>query len=414
MRRMRMMAAVVAVLGSLLAMPAEPAFAAPPQATFAYALTTTNRLLLFNVNTPGNILRNVPISGLQGADQLFGIDVRPATGALYGLGTSGIVYVINPVTGAAVSAVQAGFTTGGGIEGFGMDFNPVVDLVRAVGEGGGNLRVNPTTGAVLADSFLSYAGTDPHVGITPRISALGYTNNFVGATQTTLYDIDTTLDILAIQDPPNAGTLQTVGALGISAVSPVGLDIVTVGGVNTAYASLNTGAASTGFYTINLSNGAATLAGTIGGGATVRDIAIATAEAVCTVPVGTPGVIFAAPGAAATFGTEGPDVICGTAGADMIAGLGGDDLILGLGGNDKLGGGGANDTMYGGDGEDQLAGAEGEDILIGGAGNDDISGANGNDTLLGNVGTDRLLGGDGTDLCNAGGNVGDLVLFCEP
>lgn len=414
MRRMRKMAVVLAVLGALLAMPAEPAFAAPPQATFTYALTTTNRLLLFNTNTPGNILRNVTITGLQAGDALFGIDVRPATGALYGLGTSGMIYVINPVSGVATPVVQGGFSTGGGNEGFGMDFNPMVDLVRAVGEGSGNIRVNPTTGAVVGDSSLSYAGIDPNAGATPQVSALGYSNNVAGATQTTLYDIDRNLDILVIQNPPNAGTLHTVGPLGVNAVAPVGLDIVTVGGVNTAYATLNTGAPSTGFYTIDLTTGAATLVGAIGGGATVRDLAMATAEAACTVPVGTPGVIFAAPGGAATLGTAGPDVICGTPGADLIAGLGGDDLILGLGGNDRLSGDGANDTIYGGGGDDQLTGGDGGDTLLGGAGNDDLTGGAGNDTLLGNVGTDRLTGDGGTDLCNAGGNAGDLTASCEP
>lgn len=38
--------------------------------------------------------------GLKARDRLVGIDVRPATGKLYGLGKSGQLYTINPDTGA--------------------------------------------------------------------------------------------------------------------------------------------------------------------------------------------------------------------------------------------------------------------------------------------------------------------------
>jgi len=42
---------------------------------------------------------------------------------------------------------------------------------------------------------------------------------------TVLYDIDSGVDALLIQNPPNGGTLNTVGALGINATDEVGFDI---------------------------------------------------------------------------------------------------------------------------------------------------------------------------------------------
>ena len=101
---------------------------------------------------------------------------------------------------------------------------------------------------------------------------VAYTNNFAGATTTTLYGIDSNLDILTIQNPPNNGTLNTIGPLGFDTSGSVGFDIATAG---TAFASLSVSGLA-GLFTINLATGAATPVGSIGTGATaIRDIAIA-------------------------------------------------------------------------------------------------------------------------------------------
>src|SRR5205085_361112 len=162
---------------------------------------------------------------------------------------------------------------------FGIDFNPTVDRIRLVSDTGQNLRLNPDTGAVAGtDSALSFATGDPNEGQTPHISGAAYTNNFAGATTTTLYDIDYGLDRLVIQNPPNNGTLNTVGALGVNTGKLVGFDIA---GNATAFASL-TGTDDSGsrLYTIDLTTGAATLLGDINTTELVRDIAVgATASA---------------------------------------------------------------------------------------------------------------------------------------
>ena len=52
-------------------------------------------------------------------------------------------------------------------------------------------------------------------GCSPNVTASAYTNNFAGATTTTLYGIDTNLDILVTQGN-NTGTLGTIGPLGVN------------------------------------------------------------------------------------------------------------------------------------------------------------------------------------------------------
>ncbi len=94
---------------------------------------------------------------------------------------------------------------------------------------------------------------------------LAYFNNVHGATATTLYGIDVTLDILVVQSPAGAGTLMTKGSLGVNTSFVIGFDISSASGGNTAYATLRV-SSITGLYVINLTTGAATLVGMIGNG----------------------------------------------------------------------------------------------------------------------------------------------------
>jgi hypothetical protein len=105
-----------------------------------------------------------------------------------------------------------------------------------------------------------------------------YTNNFAGATQTTLYVVDSNLDILTTQGSPNGspvspntGQLFTVGALGFNTSDLVGFDISGLSG--TAYAAFTApGGAASQLFTVNLTTGAATLIGTIGGGVPITSL----------------------------------------------------------------------------------------------------------------------------------------------
>jgi len=239
-------------------------------------LTTTNVLVRFDSATPATVFGSVGITGLQAGETILGIDFRPATQTLYGLGSASRLYSLDPTTGAATQIGSAGAFTLSGTA-FGFDFNPTVDRIRVVGNTGQDLRLNPNDGTLTAtDTALAYAAGDVNASATPRVVGSAYTNNFNGATTTTLYDIDSNLDILATQNPTNAGTLNTVGALGFNTSDLVGFDISGLTGVSFAALTAPTGAASQ-LFTINLTSGAATLLGTIGFTAPLVDISVASA-----------------------------------------------------------------------------------------------------------------------------------------
>lgn len=194
------------------------------------------------------------ITGLQGGETILGIDFRPANGTLYGLGSTSRLYTINPTTGAATQVGSAGAFTLSGTS-FGFDFNPTVDRIRVVSDANQNLRLNPDSGAL--------AGTDTTLNPgNPNVIGSAYTNNFAGATTTTLFAIDSAVDSLFIQNPPNNGALVLVGPLGVNVQGVGGFDISGLSGI--AYAGLTVGTAGSQLFAINLATGAATLVGNIG------------------------------------------------------------------------------------------------------------------------------------------------------
>src|SRR5688572_32632710 len=80
----------------------------PAAAITAFGLSNANQIVTFDTNTPSTPLSVVVITGLDAGETALGIDVRPATGQVYLLGSSSRIYVIDPVTGAA-TAVGAAF-----------------------------------------------------------------------------------------------------------------------------------------------------------------------------------------------------------------------------------------------------------------------------------------------------------------
>lgn len=231
-----------------------------------FALTTANRLLVFDSGTPATISKTVTITGLATTEALVGLDFRPANGRLYALGSSNRLYVINPTTGAATVVGTPGTFTLMGAS-FGFDFNPVADRIRVTSDLDQNLRLDPNSGGLAAtDTPLTYAAADPNAGRDPNIVGSAYTNSVGGATATTLYDIDSSRDTLVIQTPPNAGTLTTVGSLGVDVTDAVGFDISPTSGI--AYASMTLAGGITPpraqLYIIDLATGAARATGAIG------------------------------------------------------------------------------------------------------------------------------------------------------
>src|SRR5262249_46734491 len=224
------------------------------------------------------------ITGLSQGESVVGIDFRPANGQLYATTTANRLYTINPSNGSATPVGSAALTTALSGQSFGFDFNPTVDRIRLVSNAGQDLRLNPNNAAVAGvDGMLAFAAGDPNAGQTPNVVGSAYTNNFAGSTATTLYGIDSNRDALVTQGTavgvtpavsPNTGQLFTVGGLGVDTNDMVGFDISPV--TNAAFASLTPpGSRVSNLYTINLTTGAATLVGPIGGRGLVRDIAYA-------------------------------------------------------------------------------------------------------------------------------------------
>lgn len=222
-----------------------------------------NQIVIFDSTNPGAVLGTSTVTGVTGT--LVGLDFRPADNALVGVsqsGAGGFVYQINPFTGAATQVNTIPALTG---TAFGVDFNPVPNALRIVSDAEQNLRIAAGgTGTVNTDTPLTPPG---------NVAAAGYTNNFAGATATTLYVIDSASGQLLIQglvNPPgpNGGVLTPVGSLGLGTnlSNQIGFDI-TAG--NAAFASVGNL-----LFSINLATGAASPLGAVGGPA-LRDIAVA-------------------------------------------------------------------------------------------------------------------------------------------
>jgi hypothetical protein len=238
----------------------------------AYALSGST-LIAFDPLNP-TVGTSTPITGLTSGETLVGIDFRPANNLLYGLGVNattdtGTLYIISVQTGVATAV---GPPLGGvgdlASGGYGFDFNSTVDRIRVTTDTGLNFRINPNNGTVV--------GIDTPIVGPFGITGAAYTNNHpaLGGV-TTLYTLDALADVLYIQNPPNSGTQNLVGPTGVGFSVFNGFDIPaginSLGGMSPAtgngYALLTHGGI-TGFYTIDLSNGAATLIGTFLNGAT--------------------------------------------------------------------------------------------------------------------------------------------------
>ena len=276
-----------------------------PATAFAL-IPTTNSLISFDTANAALVNPPLAVSGLGTGENLVGIDFRPQNGMLYGLATAPSsqvrLYAISQRTGVAtpLTATPVGFSNlVGGVPApipitgvnFGFDFNPSVDRIRVTTDTGFNFRINPNTGALVDSNNDGTNGIQPDAAIntaaagTFTVDGTAYTNNtqnFITnagtPAPTTQYTLDSTGNRLFIQTPPNSGT-QTMGQVvmlggavldftGVNGFDiPAGVDVATSGTAATGsgFASLTT-ATGTRLYSINLTTGAATDLGPIGGG----------------------------------------------------------------------------------------------------------------------------------------------------
>ncbi|HEY8607916.1 MAG TPA: DUF4394 domain-containing protein [Noviherbaspirillum sp.] len=226
-------------------------------------LTSDQRLIEFRDSQPESARDIGSLQGLMSGDSLVGIDFRVQDGGLYGVTRTGGIYVIDQTTAQAKKVSQLTVALEG--NSFGVDFNPAADRLRIVSDSGQNLRHNVNSGgATLVDDSLDYPAATALNNVGPTatgVSASAYTNNDLEATTaTTLYNIDGNLDQLALQSPPNDGTLAAVGKLGTDAGAEVSFDIYSMvrDGAAVGIEGLASIASDTGMstlYRVNLANG---------------------------------------------------------------------------------------------------------------------------------------------------------------
>jgi hypothetical protein len=273
-------------------------------------------LVRFQTKTPGTSTTQA-LGAIGAGETMVAVAWRPQTGQLYGLGVNAgsnaaTLYLIDPQTGVATVVGGAGgiaYTNGAGTpidlppasSGWGIDFNPTADRVRIVAGGGLNARANPTNGAPVDGDFGAGGGSvfgvnpdGPHNGMSAGgigASAASYTNAYTQTLTggpTTLYVLDPGSNQLAIQTPPNAGTLTSgrpvteagsaldfTPSAGLDIPGEVGVSVSNSAATGSAIALLKVGGVDR-IYNLNLATGAATALGTAPGG--LSDLAVGDAQ----------------------------------------------------------------------------------------------------------------------------------------
>ncbi|MGQ4274412.1 DUF4394 domain-containing protein [Terrihabitans sp. B22-R8] len=199
---------------------------------------------------------------------IWGIDVRPADGMLYGVTADNRIVTIDPTTGKTTEKAKLSEGLKSGVTAT-VDFNPAADRLRIMADDGTSLRVNVDDGKAIVDGSHKWKAGDANEGKTPKIVAGAYTNSRNGQKpeKTELYNVDAT-GSLVLQAPPNDGTLNTVGSLGMVPTGPVAFNIVASEGKNEAWL-----AHGGKLYSVDVKTGAAKEALTLEAGGELTDIA---------------------------------------------------------------------------------------------------------------------------------------------
>jgi hypothetical protein len=153
-----------------------------------------------------------PIVGLPNGVGLVGVDFRPKTGELFGVGGNSVVYrvLLNESDKARALPVGAPFAPALSGASFGVDFNPVPDAIRIVSDAGQNLRITtPNTPTGNMDSALNPG--------SPSIVGAGYSNSGFSDTQpgagtTTLFTVGSSSNTLNTQGGPGGTPSPNLGS----------------------------------------------------------------------------------------------------------------------------------------------------------------------------------------------------------
>lgn len=230
------------------------------QAVQFVGITTDNRITTFDSASPSAWSPLIGVTGLTAGARIVGIDTRPGDLMVYGVATDNKLYTLDVATGTATfKANLTGATIQSSLS-YGIDFNPVADAgagasLRLITSAGNNYAVNASTGTIGNTASM----------IQSNIGGVAYTNSgaMPSPTSTQLYYIDFSTDRLLVANGAfNAPNILDVGALGVNTIGVYGFDILADG---RAFASLTSGVTGqSGFYSIDLMTGAASLVGEFG------------------------------------------------------------------------------------------------------------------------------------------------------
>ncbi|MEK8106286.1 DUF4394 domain-containing protein [Micromonospora sp. M12] len=130
----------------------------------AIGLTANQQLIKFAANRP-QLACSIGLVDLPGSEILVGIDYRIQDGALYGVGSTGGIYSLNPRTAAATKVSQLTVALAG--TSFGVDFNPAADRLRIISDTGQNLRHNISPGGTTIVDSPSATRPPPSPSVSP-------------------------------------------------------------------------------------------------------------------------------------------------------------------------------------------------------------------------------------------------------
>lgn len=262
MRRWRILAISCSLMLAACAPASEPvasskAASVPAGPPDAIALTADGRLLPIHTVPPAVVGTPIAVSGADG--RLVAIDVRPKTGELYGLSERSTIYRIDRQSGqvARAAALRQRFEAGRATI---ADFDPVADRLRVIQSPRINWLAGVATGAVTVGRPLRNGLNNSRSG-SPTIVGAAYTNSIAHARTTVLYTIDADdRPVLNLQTPPNGGTQELKGPLGIGLGPNVAFDIRSTGADDTGLLLTNRT-----LYAVDLTSGRALAFGPVAG-----------------------------------------------------------------------------------------------------------------------------------------------------
>lgn len=232
-----------------------------------YGVDDRNNLVKFDRKSPDDLKNRESITGLPMGEELVGIDFRPKTGDLYGLGSDSNIYRVNPRTGIAIAESGTPFTPELEGDSFGVDFNPVPDRLRVTSDADQSLRCDVDANTCVQDGDLNRGNEDPHVvGSAYRASSFSFQQPAV----TELYAADSRTDALYEQDPPNDGTLIDETPVDFNIRSRAGFDIA---GTNDAGFITSANKKKTKFYRVDVDSGESKELGRVGNGIVLTGLA---------------------------------------------------------------------------------------------------------------------------------------------